>query len=72
MLSESTHQQVGKRELWDGILSVLHTAGNEAIGFRKVYHSGEKTGCLPTNVALEHKILSVRRKSWKRRSIIRL
>ncbi|CAD6992183.1 unnamed protein product [Ceratitis capitata] len=35
LLSESTLQQLGIRELWDGISSTLRTAANETIGFRK-------------------------------------
>ncbi|XP_049315624.1 uncharacterized protein LOC125779109 [Bactrocera dorsalis] len=36
LLSESTRQQLGIRELWDGISNSLRTAATETIGFRKV------------------------------------
>ncbi|XP_049306667.1 uncharacterized protein LOC125777006 [Bactrocera dorsalis] len=36
LLSESTRQQFGIRELWDGISNSLRTAATETIGFRKV------------------------------------
>ncbi|XP_050337863.1 uncharacterized protein LOC126764111 [Bactrocera neohumeralis] len=36
LLSESTHQQLALRELWDGISNSLRTAASETLGFRKV------------------------------------
>ncbi|XP_049301896.1 craniofacial development protein 2-like [Bactrocera dorsalis] len=53
LLSESTRQQLGIRELWNGISNSLRTAATETIGFRKVQkNSGYDEEC---RVAAERK-----------------